>query len=150
MATQQQVQGIWNELRGKTRETWGQITQNEWDQVEGNVQKLVGLVQRKTGQSREQIEEKIRGFSKQASQLLDEASSTASRYAAQAMESAQATAEQLGETMRDQYHHAEEMFQHQFQKTGEMIQRRPVESLVVALGAGILFGVVVSMLTRSK
>ena len=52
MVNQQTLQGNWNELKGKLREKWGQLTNEDLQVAQGNVDQLIGLIQRKTGEAR--------------------------------------------------------------------------------------------------
>ena len=56
MSTQEKMMGNWNQLKGKVKQRWGQLTDDELNEVEGNIDQLVGLVQQKTGEARQQIE----------------------------------------------------------------------------------------------
>ena len=52
MSTQQQIIGNWGQLKGKVKQRWGQLTDDELQEVEGNYDQLVGLIQQKTGEAR--------------------------------------------------------------------------------------------------
>ena len=56
MANQQTLQGNWNEIKGKICTHWGQLTDDDLSQFHGEVDSLVGTIQRKTGEGREAIE----------------------------------------------------------------------------------------------
>jgi uncharacterized protein YjbJ (UPF0337 family) len=49
--------GKWKQLRGESKVWWGKLTDDDLDKVEGNYDKLVGLLQEKYGYTREQAEE---------------------------------------------------------------------------------------------
>ncbi|MBE0687297.1 MAG: CsbD family protein [Anaerolineaceae bacterium] len=49
--------GKWKQLRGEVKVWWGKLTDDDLDKVEGNYEKLVGLLQEKYGYTREQAEE---------------------------------------------------------------------------------------------
>ena len=53
------LKGQWTQLKGKIREKWGQLTDDEIDQIEGDSEKLTGLVQERYGRSREDAEREI-------------------------------------------------------------------------------------------
>jgi uncharacterized protein YjbJ (UPF0337 family) len=55
MINAQQLQGHWNEVRGKIRKKWGQLSNDDLAEFRGNVDELVGVIQRKTGVARAQV-----------------------------------------------------------------------------------------------
>ncbi|MGH7584735.1 MAG: CsbD family protein, partial [Gemmatimonadales bacterium] len=40
------LKGNWNQLKGKVRERWGELTDDEIDQIEGEREQLVGALQK--------------------------------------------------------------------------------------------------------
>ena len=52
----QELQGQWNNLRGRVKERWGQLTDDDLQIQGGNVDQLVGRIQQRTGEGRESIE----------------------------------------------------------------------------------------------
>jgi uncharacterized protein YjbJ (UPF0337 family) len=52
-------EGRWDQLKGKVRQTWGEITDDDLDVAEGNFEELVGLIKERTGETSEEIEEKL-------------------------------------------------------------------------------------------
>ena len=53
------AKGKWNEFKGKAKERWGKLTDDELERVEGQRDQLVGLVQQEYGRSREQAEKEL-------------------------------------------------------------------------------------------
>jgi uncharacterized protein YjbJ (UPF0337 family) len=49
-----QFKGKWKEAKGNIKKSWGKLTDNEIDQIEGDYDKLVGAVQQKYGYSKEE------------------------------------------------------------------------------------------------
>jgi len=47
--------GSWNEVKGKIKQKWGDLTDDDLKFQEGKEDELVGRIQRKTGQSREDV-----------------------------------------------------------------------------------------------
>ena len=52
-------EGRWDQLKGKVKQVWGDITDDELDVAEGNYDELVGLIKERTGETTEEIEEKL-------------------------------------------------------------------------------------------
>lgn len=56
------LEGKWKQLRGEIRETWGELTDDEIDQIAGKRDKLAGTLQEKYGWSRDEAERNIEDF----------------------------------------------------------------------------------------
>lgn len=54
-----QVEGKWTQLKGSAKETWGKLTDDELDKAAGKRDKLVGLLQEKYGDAREDAEKSV-------------------------------------------------------------------------------------------
>lgn len=56
---QMKWEGRWDQLKGKVKQTWGDVTDDDLAIVEGNWDELVGLIKERTGETQEEIEEKL-------------------------------------------------------------------------------------------
>jgi uncharacterized protein YjbJ (UPF0337 family) len=56
------LRGKWKQLKGSIKERWGELTDDEVDEVEGESQKLVGLLQEKYGYAKEKAEAQVAEF----------------------------------------------------------------------------------------
>jgi uncharacterized protein YjbJ (UPF0337 family) len=56
---QDQIEGTWKQFKGKLKETWGELTDDELDKYEGKKDQLAGLIQKRTGQAREEIQRQL-------------------------------------------------------------------------------------------
>jgi len=54
-----QFSGKWHELKGKVREKWGKLTDDDVSQVHGKWEQLCGKLQQKYGWSKEQAEKEM-------------------------------------------------------------------------------------------
>lgn len=50
-----EIKGNWNELKGKAKEQYGELTDNDLAYEEGQEDQLVGRVQQKLGKTREEV-----------------------------------------------------------------------------------------------
>ena len=89
MVNEQTLQGNWNEIKGKLRNKWGQLTNDDLQQARGNIDQLIGLIQRKTGEARSSVEKFLEEATAGGAGALNEAAETAREYAQQAMETVQ-------------------------------------------------------------
>ncbi|MET0156121.1 MAG: CsbD family protein [Rickettsiales bacterium] len=58
------LKGKWKQLKGEAQKQWGKITDDEFDQIEGDATKLAGMVQERYGKTREQAEEEVNSWRK--------------------------------------------------------------------------------------
>jgi len=52
-------EGKWKEMRGQLKEWWGELTDDELEQANGNAEQIVGLLQQKYGYTREAAEKEF-------------------------------------------------------------------------------------------
>ena len=124
MMNQQILEGNWNEIKGKLREKWGQLTDDDFQQIRGDAEQIIGAIQRRTGEAREAIE-----------QYLQEISGSA--------------ASAVG-TARDYAQHASDQVCAGYAKTDRFVRDRPVQSLLVCFGVGLITGVVIALSLCSR
>jgi uncharacterized protein YjbJ (UPF0337 family) len=58
-STQMKWEGRWDQLKGKARQVWGDLTDDDLDVAEGNYEELVGRIKEKTGESAEEIQRRL-------------------------------------------------------------------------------------------
>ena len=56
------LEGKWMQLRGAVREKWGQLTDDELDQIAGKRDKLSGVLQERYGYAEDEAERHIDDF----------------------------------------------------------------------------------------
>jgi len=56
------LKGKWKEIKGQVKEKWGKLTDDDLITVEGKVEKLLGILQKKYGYSREKVEKEYSEF----------------------------------------------------------------------------------------
>ena len=56
------LKGKWLQLKGSIREKWGQLTDDDVDQVSGSVERLVGTIQERYGYARQKAEDEVDAF----------------------------------------------------------------------------------------
>jgi uncharacterized protein YjbJ (UPF0337 family) len=53
------LKGQWMQLKGKVRQQWGKLTDDEIDQMQGNAEMLIGKLQERYGYERDRAEQEI-------------------------------------------------------------------------------------------
>ena len=56
------LKGKWKQLKGSIQERWGELTNDDVDKVEGESQRLIGLLQEKYGYAKEKAEAEVAEF----------------------------------------------------------------------------------------
>ena len=56
------LKGKWLQLKGSIREQWGQLTDDDVDRVEGNAERLAGMIQERYGYAKEKAEDEVDAF----------------------------------------------------------------------------------------
>jgi uncharacterized protein YjbJ (UPF0337 family) len=56
------LQGKWREMKGKVKEQWGKLTDDDLDKIEGKSEQLLGLLQQRYGYARDKAEEENKRF----------------------------------------------------------------------------------------
>jgi len=57
--TSQKWEGRWDQLKGRVRQFWGDLTDDDFDRAQGNYDELVGIIKERTGETREEIERRL-------------------------------------------------------------------------------------------
>lgn len=58
------LKGKWKEIKGGVKEKWGKLTDDDITQIEGKQEKLLGLLQKTYGYSKEKADEEYKQFMK--------------------------------------------------------------------------------------
>ena len=137
MINQQLLRGNWNEIKGMLRSKWGSITDDDLSAFDGNVEQLMGTIQRKTGEARERVEQFFEQLTSEGSAVVSQAAETVREYAHQVADSVQETSHKAAASVRKGYAEVE-----------NVVRQRPAASLAVLLGVGVITGVVMTLLLR--
>jgi len=139
MVNQEVLHGSWNEVKGKLTSKWGQLTNDDLQHFNGNVEQLVGLIQRKTGETRDAIEEFLDEAAAEGSSALEHVTDEVRRYAHDAADVVQEQSQRAADSVKRGYEEAE-----------SMVRERPGESVAIGFGAGVLVGVLMGLIIQRR
>jgi uncharacterized protein YjbJ (UPF0337 family) len=139
MINQTTLKGNWNEIKGKLRSHWGQLTNDDVQTFNGNVDQLVGLIERKTGEARSVVEDYLNQLTANGTATVSAAVDDARQYVQDAAQRIQDGSRQAMDTFRENYEGAE-----------EMVRRRPSESVAVCFGIGVFVGLLFGLTLRGR
>ncbi len=124
----QTIQGEWNYLCALARRRWSQLTEEDLRVQEGNIEQLIGRIQQKTGEGRDAIEAFFSEMTSRGSSAVAGASQAAGQYA-----------HQVSEQIRERYENAE-----------GLVRRHPTETVIAALGIGLVAGLIAGLAIRAR
>ena len=134
----QEIRGHWDQIRGKVKEKWGQLTDDDLRLASGNLDQLIGRIEQKTGQARRDVEKFLDELVASDSPLM-RVKEAAVGYGQAAMDTARESLDQISGQAREKY-----------QRAGEVVQHHPAESMAVVFGMGFLTGLVLGVLLSSE
>lgn len=56
------IKGNWKQMKGQVQSKWGELTDDEIEQAEGDRARLVGLIQERYGVAKDEAERQIDAF----------------------------------------------------------------------------------------
>ena len=56
------IKGNWKQLKGQVQSKWGELTDDEIEQAEGDRERLAGLIQERYGVAKDEAERQIDAF----------------------------------------------------------------------------------------
>ena len=56
------IEGKWKQLKGSAKQKWGELTDDELDQIAGSKDKLAGKLQEKYGWTKEEADNEINDY----------------------------------------------------------------------------------------
>ena len=54
-----QAKGQWNQMKGRAKKAWADLTDDDFKKAEGSVDKLYGVIQEKFGDTKDAIKAKL-------------------------------------------------------------------------------------------
>ncbi len=53
------VKGNWKQFKGRARQQWGKLTDDDLDRLEGNREELIGKIQARYGKTKDEAENEV-------------------------------------------------------------------------------------------
>ena len=78
------VKGDWKQFKGKVKEQWGKLTDDELNQIAGKRDQLTGAIQKRYGIAKDEAEKQIKAFESKCGECSDSMSSAAHSTASKA------------------------------------------------------------------
>ena len=56
------IKGKWHEIKGKVKQQWGDLTDDEITKIDGSYERLEGILQKKYGYQKDRAQKEIQDF----------------------------------------------------------------------------------------
>lgn len=56
------LEGKWKQIKGSIQAKWGDITDDEFDRVKGDREKLIGLIQERYGRHKDEVKKEVDNY----------------------------------------------------------------------------------------
>ena len=160
--------GKWKQMRGELKTWWGKLTDDDFERIGGQKDKLIGLLQERYGYTREQaeqeVERRLQEYGDKTSGAVASMSAKAREFGATAAKKANEAAPVIGEKMKSlasvirekaprlatsaskvadglesaSNYLQEKKFEHLGEDFKGLVRRYPLRSLLIGLGLGFL------------
>lgn len=135
----QELQGQWNTVRGHVKDRWGQLTDDDLQIQESNIDQLVGRIQQRTGESRETIEQFLGELAAHGAPPISRTTETIDRFAPQANHRLRENTGRMADEVRVQFNGGQVVVRH-----------NSTRSVAVPFGFGLAAGLIAGLALRSE
>jgi uncharacterized protein YjbJ (UPF0337 family) len=131
------VEGNWKQMKGRVKERWGRLTDDDLTAIAGRRDQLEGMIQERYGYAKERARREIEDWYRSMESNLTEQ-----------IESLRSGIQNLSSTVdriaKEQFPRARTRTTTALNEAEEVVKRSPISALAIALGLGFL----ISVLTR--
>jgi uncharacterized protein YjbJ (UPF0337 family) len=128
------VEGNWKQMKGRVKERWGELTDDDLTAIAGRRDRLEGVIQERYGYAKERVRREIEDwYRSMESNLSEEIESLRS-----GIQSLSSTVERIAQ---EQLPHARVRATDAIKQAEDAVKRNPILVVAIALGLGLLIGV---------
>lgn len=131
MITREDLKSHWHDVKHRLRQNWHELSESELSRFNGTPSELIDVIRRQTGASWSEIESFLARIMRDAWSTASQAKDMAGHYSGDATQFARDSYDQIAALTADYSH-----------KVVNTVKRRPVESLAIAFGIGIVAGAI--------
>ena len=139
MVNQAVLSENWNDIRATLKSTWRQLTDHDLTGFKGTADQLVNMIQKRTGQARNTIENQLE-------EMIAQGRSVKNRVG----EVFQDAAAQAGDLWHDGYDNASDRLAGGYRDATAFAKENPGAAVAILFGSGLLAGLGIAMLMRRQ
>ncbi|HUE14765.1 MAG TPA: hypothetical protein VMR25_11415 [Planctomycetaceae bacterium] len=129
----------WKEISEKLRQHWAELANEEFHSFDGDMNQLVELIQRKTGEARSIVEQYLDQLKVSTASAVERATDDVREYAHESQEQIEEGTRLAVEALREGRKMA-----------AEYARRRPGATMAVCVGVGIVAGLMLGLSARRR
>ncbi len=137
MITREDLKNHWNVVKNRLQQNWRELSETDLAQFNGTPNDLISAIQRTTGASWNEVEAFLTSVMRDGRAASQRAGGFAEQYGEEASQFARAGYDQLAASTAEYS-----------KKVARTVQRRPMESIAIAFGVGLVAGAVVLLSKR--
>jgi len=143
--TNQQLQANWPAAKEKIQHNWPELSDSDIRECDRDTRKLIARINHKTGATLPEIEAVLEsiamgeGIMENLSKQATAAVESTQEAAAAALEQTQQSAEDLAASVQEGY-----------AETERLVRSKPMESIAVCFGVGLISGVIIGLSMRGR
>lgn len=130
----------WHEIKGKLKQRFGQLTDDDLAFIDGKGEELLGRLQEKLGMSADDLRHVLNELYAEAATGLDSAKQKAAEIADDLRHKASAAAEDVKAQAQAAYSQAKVRARTLWEEGEDYVRANPRDSLLTALAAGFVTG----------
>ncbi len=139
MVSQSVLEANWNDIKANLKSKWQQLSDRDLQSFKGSADQLVHMIQRRTGQAKNVIENQLEEMIAQGRDIQNQVGQFFSGAASQA-----------GEVYNEGYDVAAQKLAEGYQQASKYAKENPGAAVAILFGSGLLAGLGAAMLMRRR
>ena len=139
MVTREELNSHWDVVKNRLQQNWRELSDTELAHFNGTPSQLIGAIQEKTGASWKEVESFLVNVMRDGQSVTHPVGGLAEQYGDEASQFARESYAQIAAATTGYS-----------RKVARTVQRRPMESLAVAFGIGLVAGAVMLLNNRRR
>jgi len=143
------LQANWTNVKEKIQHSWPELTDADIRECECDTRKLIARINHKTGATLPEIETVLESITMGES-VMEKAMDDISKQTAAALESTQEAANAAYQQGQHLAEEAAESLREGYAETERYVRSKPLESVAICFGVGLLSGIVIGLSMRGR
>ena len=139
MVSQSVMEANWNDIKANLKSKWQQLSDRDLQSFKGSADQLVHMIQRRTGQAKNVIENQLEEMIAQGREIQNQVGQFFSGAASQA-----------GEVYNEGYDVTAQKLAEGYKQASKYAKENPGAAVAILFGSGLLAGLGAAMLMRRR